>query len=227
MTGTGKFDRPGEAAWIVLEELGGARGADDDGFRGEAVVSLAYCGLEQLRRVGAEIARLERRICHRGARAAAFDHGKQQIRVRVALRGVQHVVQAPHRCRDPHRADVRRSFVCPKREVHRLDLQQVAANKRPREEFGEIARLLITLDRREDELDRPLGREALRLQRISKTKATNDEIGTRCATAIELPVDVLAFAQRRTFWEEFKFGRDKLTIDIGRADLDRIHRQFA
>lgn len=72
--GNGQIHRPGEAARIVLEELGGARGADDDGFRREAVVSLAYCGLEQLRRVGAQIARLEGRICDWRPRVAAFDH---------------------------------------------------------------------------------------------------------------------------------------------------------
>ena len=84
-----------------------------------------------------------------GRLVAPLDHREQQVGVGVALRRVQHVVHALHRGGDAHRADVRRAFVGPDGELHRLDHQPCAAHERAREQFGEVAGLLVALDRRE------------------------------------------------------------------------------
>ena len=99
---------------------------------------------------------------------------------------MQHVVHALHGGGDAHRADVRRAFVCPERELHRLDLQPCAADERTGEQLGEIAGLLVALDRREQELDRPLGGDAFGFERIGEAKAADDDVGLRGAAAVEL-----------------------------------------
>src|ERR1700742_67858 len=68
-------------------------------------------------------------------------------------------------------------------------------DQRAREQFGEVAGLLVALDGREDEFDRPFGGDALRLQRIGKAETADHEIGPRIAAAVELTVDVLSFAE--------------------------------
>ena len=50
------------------------------------------------------------------------------------------------------------------------------------------------MDGREDQFDRPFGRQPLRLQRIGQTQAADDQIGPRRARAIQLPVDILPLA---------------------------------
>ena len=112
--------RLGEAAGIVLDQLGGAGRADQHRLRLEALVGVARRGLEQLGRVAAEVARLEGRVGDRRALGAALDHREQQVGVGVALRRVQHVVHALHRGGDAHRADMRRAFVGPDGELHGL-----------------------------------------------------------------------------------------------------------
>ena len=92
----------GEAGGVVLDQLGGAGGADDDRLGAEALVGVAAGGLEELRGVGAEVAGLEGGVGDRRAVAAALDHGEEQIGVGVALRRVQHVVQAGHAGGDAH-----------------------------------------------------------------------------------------------------------------------------
>ncbi len=111
-------ERAGEAAGIVLKQFGGAGGGDDNRLGLESLVGLADRGLEQLRRVGAEVAGLEGRVGDGRAFAAALDHGEQKIGVGVALRGVQHEVDARHARHDADRADMGRAFICPEREVH-------------------------------------------------------------------------------------------------------------
>jgi hypothetical protein len=107
-----------ETTGVVLDELGGAGRADDHRLRLESLVGLAGRGLEQLGGVAAQVARLEGGVGDRRAARQPLDHREQQVGVGVALRRVQHVVQLAHRGRDPHRADVRRSFVGPERELH-------------------------------------------------------------------------------------------------------------
>ena len=191
-----QIERARQTARIVLDQLGRAGRADQHRLRLEALVGIARGALEQLRGVAAEIARLERRVGDRRTLRVALDHREQQIGVGVALRRVQHVMHAVHRGRDPHRADVGRAFVCPERELHRLGHQPGPAHERPREQLGEIGGLLVALDRREHQFDRPFGRQAFGLERIGETEAAHHEIGPRGAAAIELPLDVLAFAQQ-------------------------------
>ena len=110
----------GEAAGIVLDQLGGAGGADDHRLGLEALVGVARGGLEQFGGVAAEVAGLEGGVGHRRAVVAPLDHGEQQVGVGVALRGVQNVVNPLHRRRHPHGADVGRSLIGPDAELHRL-----------------------------------------------------------------------------------------------------------
>jgi hypothetical protein len=84
-------------------------------------------------------------------------------------------------------------LVCPHRELHgQASNERALCAQRAREQFGEIGCLLVALDRREDQLDRPLGGQALGLQRVGEAKAADDEIRPSGATAVELRVDVLA-----------------------------------
>ncbi len=111
-------ERTGETARIVLDEFGGAGRADDHRLRLESRGGVTHGRLEEFRRVAAEVARLEGRVGDRRPRVAALDHGEEQVGVGVALRRVQHVVQAAHRGRDAHCADVGRALVGPDRELH-------------------------------------------------------------------------------------------------------------
>ena len=99
--------------------------------------------------------------------------------------------------------------------------------QRPREQLGEVAGLLVALDRREDEFDRPLRGEALRLERIGEAEAAHDEIRVRCAAAIELTVDVLAFAELDARRQQLQLCGEVPLVQVGRADLDQLHPQFA
>jgi len=73
---------------------------------------------EQLGGVASEIACLERGVSDGRAARQTFDHGEQQIRVSVTLRGVQHIVHIRHGSGHTHGTDVWRSFVCPEGELH-------------------------------------------------------------------------------------------------------------
>jgi hypothetical protein len=79
-----------------------------------------------------------------------------------------------------------RAFICPDGELHGQAPSSARRRERAREEFGEIGRLLVALHRREDEFDRPLGGDALGLERIGEAQSADGEIGLRRAAAIEL-----------------------------------------
>ena len=111
-------DGGGHAGGIVLDQFGGAGGPHDHRLGLEPGVGVLDRGLEQLGRVGPEVAGLEGCVGHRRTLAAPLDHREQQIRIGVALRGVQDVVQAFHGGRDPHRADVGRAFIGPDGQLH-------------------------------------------------------------------------------------------------------------
>eukprot|EP01039_Chlorochromonas_danica_P012394 gene12395-14166_t len=89
-----------------------------------------------------------------------------------------------------------RSFIGPDRELHRSEPQLGAAGQRPRKQIGKVSGLVETVDRGEDELDGPLGGEALGLQRIGETQAANGQVRPRGAAAVELQVDVLPLRHR-------------------------------
>ncbi len=171
--GDGQAEGAGETGRIILQQFRGAGSCNYDRLRTEALISIADRCLKQLRRIGAEISRLERRIGDRRALAAPLDHREQEICIGVALRGMQNEVDSHHTRHDADGPDVRRTFICPKGEVHGLDLQRFTPAERPREEFGEVARLLVALGRREQQFDRPLCRQALGFQRIGKSEAAN------------------------------------------------------
>ena len=116
--GNRQGERGGEAARIVLNEFGGAGGADDHGLGLEAVIGFLGGALEEFGGVAAEIPGLKGRVGHGRAGAAALDHGEEQVRIGVALGGVQHIMQAGHAGGHAHGADVRRSFVGPDSELH-------------------------------------------------------------------------------------------------------------
>ena len=98
--------------------------------------------------------------------------------------------------------------------------------QRPGEELGQVGRLLVALDRREDQLDRPLGRQALGLERIGEAQAADDEVGRGGAAAVELALDILAFGQQRCRRAAGRVPAARmLTVQIGRADLDELHRR--
>ena len=115
-----QVERLGEATRVVLNQLGGARGANQHRLRLEALERIARRVLEQLGRVAAQIARLERGVSDRRPFRQPLDHREQQIGVGVALRCVQHVMHAFHGGGDAHRADVRRAFVGPQGQLHRM-----------------------------------------------------------------------------------------------------------
>ena len=77
------------------------------------------------------------------------------------------------------------------------------------------------------QFDRPFGRQALGLERIGEAEPADHEIGPRGAAAIELLFDVLAFAQRDVRRQQLELFGEMLAMQIGRADLDELHRQFA
>ena len=107
-----------EIAGLVLDELGRARLAHEKGPGLESLECLAQGADDEIRGVATEVARLERGVGHGRPPPVALDHREQEIRVGVALRRVQHVVDAVHGVRDAHRPDVRRSLVGPDRELH-------------------------------------------------------------------------------------------------------------
>ena len=110
---------------------------------------------------------------------------------------MQDEVHAPHPRDDAHRADVRRAFVCPEREFHGQTSSAARRIERARKKFGEVARLLVALDRREQQFDRPFRGQAFGLERIGEAEAADHEVGACGAAAIELTVDVLALAEPR------------------------------
>ncbi len=114
----GKVEGGGEAAGIVLDQLGRAGGADQDRLGGEAGMGVAHRAFEQAGRVAAEVAGGEGRVGHGRALAPPLDHGEQKVCVGVPLRRVQHVVHAFHRGGDAHGTDVGRSLVGPDGQLH-------------------------------------------------------------------------------------------------------------
>ena len=82
------------------------------------------------------------------------------------------------------------------------------------------------MDRREDELDRPLGRHPLGLQRIGEAEAADRQVGAGGAGAVELAVDVLPFRDHRAFRDQREVRFHQVAVQEGRADLDRDHAAF-
>src|SRR6056297_4349955 len=109
----------------------------------------------------------------------------------------------------------------------RLQMQGRAAAQGAREEPGKIARLFVEMHRGEDQLDGPFGGEPLGLERVGKAKAADREIGARGAAAFELQVHILAFGDLRAFGQKIEIGAEDGLLQVGRADLERLHAAFA
>ncbi len=114
----GQAERLGQAAGVVLDQLGGAGRTDDHRLGAEALIGVARRRPEQVRGVGAEVARLEGGIGDGRALGAPLDHREEQVRIGVALRGMQDVVQPLHSRCHAHRADMGRAFICPDGQLH-------------------------------------------------------------------------------------------------------------
>ena len=121
--GNGQLQGLGQAARVVLDQLGGAGRAHQHGRRIEARHGLAGRVFEEFGRVAAQITRLEGGVGDGRAARQALDHGEQQVGVGVALRGVQHVVHIRHGGGHAHRAHMGRSFVSPERQLHGVFLR--------------------------------------------------------------------------------------------------------
>ena len=65
-----------QAAWVVLNQLGGARRTHQHRLRVKALKRLARRILEQLSRITAQIARLKGGVSHRRAFREPLDHGE-------------------------------------------------------------------------------------------------------------------------------------------------------
>ena len=70
-------------------------------------------------------------------------------------------------------------------------LEARAAFEGAREQGRQIAGLIVALRRREEQLDRPLGRPALGLERVAEPHAADDEVGIGGTATVDLPVDIL------------------------------------
>ena len=95
------------------------------------------------------------------------------------------------------------------------------------EQLGEIAGLLVALDRREDELDRPLGGHPLGLERVGQAQTADHQVRPVGGAAVELTFDVLALAEARFRGQQGQLFGQVLTVQEGGADLDRRHAQLA
>ncbi len=103
----GRRDRPAAIRPCRKRRPATRRGGTGDGIRAGL--------LEEVGGRRRQVTGLERGVGHRRARRTALDHGEEQIRIGVALGGVQHIMQALHRGGDPHGADMGRSLVGPHR----------------------------------------------------------------------------------------------------------------
>ena len=109
----------GQGTGLVLDQLGGAALAHQQGLGLEALHRLGDRALHQLGCVTAQIPGLEGGVGDRGALVPPLDHREQQVGVGVALGRMQHVVHPLHRGGDAHGTHVRRAFVGPEGEFHR------------------------------------------------------------------------------------------------------------
>ena len=100
--------------------------------------------------------------------------------------------------------------------------QPRAPHQRTGEQFGEVAGLFVALDRREQQLDRPLRREPFGFQRIGEAESAHHEVGPRRAATIELLIDILPFAEHACrSAADASSAAKMLTVQVRRADLDR------
>ena len=115
---------------IILDQFGRTRGTNNQGLGLKTVISILTGCFKQIGRISAQIARLKGGIGHRWAVITALDHCEQQIGISIALRGMQHVMQALHPCSNAHRANMGRAFICPNRQLHSAASRRKMARRR-------------------------------------------------------------------------------------------------
>src|SRR6056297_584363 len=108
-----------------------------------------------------------------------------------------------------------------------LPAEDGAAVERAREERREIASLFVEMHGREHELDRPFGRQPLRLERVGEAEPADREVGAGGVAAVELGLDILALGDGGALLEQREIGADQSLVNVGGADLDRGHAAFA
>ena len=114
----GQRQRLGQPTGIVLNQFRRAGRTHDHRLRCKTLIGIIAGGLEQFRRIAAQVARLEGGVGHRRPGTAPLDHGEEQVRIGVALRRMQNVMHALHRGGDAHRPHMGRSFIGPEGELH-------------------------------------------------------------------------------------------------------------
>ena len=107
-----------KASGLVLQQLRSAGLPYYENSGIEAPHRFARGFDDQVGRIAPEVTSLKRGVGNRGSTIRTLDHGKQQIGVGVALRGVQKVVHTLHGRDDAHRAYMRRPFIGPERQFH-------------------------------------------------------------------------------------------------------------
>ena len=108
-----------------------------------------------------------------------------------------------------------------------LHHQPFPPRNRAGKKTGKVTGLLVTMDRREHELDRPLGGKPFSFQRIGKAETTNCDVGTGGAATIKLLVHVLTFAEHDIGRQQRNLLRHMLGMQVRGADLDQFHTEFA
>ena len=103
----------GQAAGIILDQLGCARGRNQQRLGAVALVGGAAGIFEQPRGICPQIACLKGGIGDRRAVVAPLDHCKQQIGIGIALGRVQHHMHIAHARGHADGPDMGRAFVCP------------------------------------------------------------------------------------------------------------------
>ena len=103
---------------LILDQFSRAALPHQQGLGLEPLHSLRHRTLHQLGGITAQISGLKGGVGDRWAPVTPLDHREQQIGVGVALRGMEHVMDALHRSGDTHGPNVGGAFVGPEGEFH-------------------------------------------------------------------------------------------------------------
>ena len=125
-----------------------------------------------------------------------------------------------------------RAFICPDGQLHRpatsrkeaacgLQFAEGSRRRRAGEEPGQIARLFVEMDRREDQFDGPFGGQPFGLQRIGEAKAADGEVRAARRGSGRAAGRRPGLRRWRAFGQQVEIRADQPFVDEGRADLDR------
>lgn len=94
------------------------------------------------------------------------------------------------------------------------------------QKLGQITGLLVALDRREDELDRPFRRQAFHLKRVGKAQAADGDIRALVVATIKLLIDILTFAHQHIVRQRVEFRRHQRLVQEGGAHFQGDHAKL-